>query len=111
MTLLTQPTAMSTLISFYRLTRPGGPGWKRIVQKADVLGEPLETSPIWFVPRGVACMLAGSLAVYRTLFATGYFFYGRQGLALFLAVVAIVSVAVLFKIWTGVTRLMAQEES
>ena len=75
-----------------------------------MLGEPLETSPIWFVPRGVACMLAGSLAVYSTLFATRYFFYGRQGLALFLTLVAVVSVAVLFKIWTGVTRLMAQEE-
>ena len=55
-------------------------------------------------------MLAGSLAVYSSLFATGYFFYGRRGLALFLALVAIASTAVLFRIWMGVTRLMAQEE-
>ena len=55
-------------------------------------------------------MLAGSLAVYSSLFATGYFLYGKQGLALFLALVAVASTVVLFKIWMGVTRFMAQEE-
>jgi SSS family solute:Na+ symporter len=110
-TFLTRPTAMSKLVSFYRLTRPGGPGWQKIVRKAQVLGDPLETSPIWFVPRGVACMLMGSLAVYCSLFATGYFLYGRKGLGLALAVVAAASVFFLFKTWTGVTRLMAREES
>ncbi len=33
-TLVTRPTEDSVLISFYRLTRPGGPGWSRIVAKA-----------------------------------------------------------------------------
>ena len=110
-TMVTRPTADSRLISFYRLTRPGGPGWRRIVNKSAVLGEPLPVSRIWFVPLGVACMLAGSLAVYASLFATGYWLYGRWGLALALLTVAIVCFVLVFKVWGRVTVLLAEEEA
>jgi len=110
-TFLTRPTATSTLTSFYRLTRPGGPGWHRIVKKAAVLGESIDAGGVWFVPRGVACMVAGSLAVYSSLFATGYWLYGRRGLAVMLGGVAVLFTLVVFKFWAQVSRLLKQEES
>jgi len=109
-TLVTRPTEDSSLISFYRLTRPGGPGWRRIVNQATALGEPLLTGRAWFVPQGVACMIAGSLAVYCSLFATGYWLYGRHGLALALAVISAICFVVVFKIWRRVSDLLRQEE-
>jgi hypothetical protein len=99
------------LIAFYRLTRPGGPGWRRIVAKAEVLGEPLTVSRIWFVPRGVICMLLGSLAVYASLFATGYWLYGRPVLAMGLIALAAVCLVAVFKIWGQVVELLRQEEA
>ena len=110
-TYMTRPTRDSSLISFYRLTRPGGPGWRRVVSKAKVLGEPLSDGHTWFLPQGIICMLAGSLAVYCSLFATGYWLYGRQGLALILGVVSAVCVAAVFKIWGRVSDLLRQEEN
>ena len=55
-------------------------------------------------------MLLGSLAVYSSLFATGYWFYGRSGLAIGLALLAAVCVLALFKVWGGVARLLRAEE-
>jgi Na+/proline symporter len=110
MTLVTRPTEESVLISFYRLTRPGGPGWSRIVAKAADLGESLSSGRMWFVPQGVACMIVGSLAVYSSLFATGYWLYGRYGLALTLIAVAAACFVAVFKIWGRVSDLLRQEE-
>lgn len=109
-TLVTRPTADSKLISFYRLTRPGGPGWRRIINRAAVLGEPLTSSRVWFVPQGVVCMIFGSLAVYSSLFATGYWLYGRYGLALGLVTVAAVCLVIVFRVWGRVSDLLRQEE-
>ena len=109
-TFLTRPTADSSLIAFYRLTRPGGPGWRRIVAKAQVLGKPLPVERMWFVPQGVACMLAGSLAVYCSLFATGYWLYGRRFLALGLAATAVLCAVAVFKIWERVVAILGEEE-
>jgi hypothetical protein len=109
-TLVTRPTDDSVLISFYRLTRPGGPGWRRIVARATVLGESISSGRMWFVPQGVVCMLVGSLAVYSSLFATGYWLYGRYGLALTLMAVAVASFVTVFKIWGRVSVLLRQEE-
>ena len=109
-TLVTRPTADSVLISFYRLTRPGGPGWRRIVGKAAGLGEPLSSSRMWFVPWGVACMILGSLTVYSSLFAVGYWLYGREGLALALVGVSAACLVAVFKIWRRVAILVRREE-
>jgi solute:Na+ symporter, SSS family len=102
-TLLTRPTDRATLRRFYRLARPGGPGWRRVAAEAAADGEPFpDPTADWTVPRGILAMLAGCFAVYSALFATGYWIYGRFALAVALSVVAIVSAGLLARIWASV---------
>jgi Na+/proline symporter len=87
---LTRPTDEETLRAFYRLTRPGGPGWRAVVERAAGDGETLDDGKTpWSVPGGLVCMLAGCLGVYAALFATGYWLYGEHPRALVLAAVAV----------------------
>lgn len=100
-TFLTRPTAEARLRSFYRTARPGGPGWRDVADRAAAAGEPLPTDPAddWTVPEGILAMVTGTLAVYAALFATGYWIYGRVGLAAVLTVVAAVAAVTLARIW------------
>jgi hypothetical protein len=50
-------------------------------------------------------MIAGSSAVYATLFATGHALYGRSGSALTFAVIAVTSTLILFRVWRRARRL------
>ena len=87
---LTRPTNEETLRGFYRLTRPGGPGWQAVVERAAGDGETLDDGKTpWNVPGGLVCMLAGCLGIYAALFATGYWLYGEHPRALVLAAVAV----------------------
>jgi Na+/proline symporter len=99
-TLLTKPTESKTLRSFYRLVQPGGPGWKKVIDKAKQEGELLEEAKqAWDVPTGILCMVLGCFAVYSALFAIGYWIYGRHTLANILTVIAVVSTYILTKAW------------
>jgi Na+/proline symporter len=101
-TLMTRPSDEETLREFYRVTRPGGPGWRVVVDRAARAGQPLEEGRVhWGVPRGLLCMLLASLAVFGALFATGYWLYGEGGAALTAAVVALISAGLLAKTWTA----------
>jgi len=87
---LTRPTDEHTLRAFYRLTRPGGPGWQAVVDRAASDGETLDDGKTpWSVPGGLVCGLAGCLGIYAALFATGYWLYGDYPQALVLAAVAV----------------------
>ncbi|KPK76590.1 MAG: Na+:solute symporter [Phycisphaerae bacterium SM23_30] len=100
-TLLTKPTAPEKLRSFYRLVRPGGPGWKAVLQRARADNDPIdESGKGWDVPMGILCMVFGCLAVYSALFATGYWIYARQTPAIILTATAAVSTVVLVKSWS-----------
>jgi len=99
-TLLTAPSDKKTLRSFYRLVKPGGPGWKKVVEKARKEGEPVEPKEeSWDVPQGILCMVLGCFGVYSALFAVGYWVYGKYALASLLSVVALVSGFFLMKMW------------
>jgi len=80
-TFMTKPDDDQKLIEFYKKTRPGGPGWKRIVNLPDFKNEK-GYNKTWAVPRGILCMLVGCLAIYSALFSTGYFIYGELYLGL-----------------------------
>jgi SSS family solute:Na+ symporter len=103
-TYLTRPTDPGTLRRFYRIARPGGPGWRSVAVRAAADGDPLPSDPAqdWTVPRGILAMTAGVLAVYSALFATGYWIYGRTAPALILTVVAVGSAVALARIWGSV---------
>jgi len=83
-TLLTRPTHRHTLVAFYRLVRPFGPGW-RDIRRETGLGPSPDSLPHAFLGWALGCAL-----VYAALFGAGSYLYGRvvQGtvyLAVFLA--------------------------
>ncbi|MGB1448840.1 MAG: sodium:solute symporter family protein [Flavobacteriaceae bacterium] len=83
-TLVTQPSDMSTLRSFVQKIQPGGPGWAKVrlgMTKEELQGP----TKGWNVPQGILCMLIGAFAIYGTLFSTGYFIYGQTNAGLLLA--------------------------
>ncbi len=99
-TLLTRPSETQTLRAFYRLVKPGGPGWRRVIEEAARDRDPVETpDPGWDLPAGILCMVTGCFAVYSALFATGYWIYGRHLPAAILSGVAVLSAVMLLNFW------------
>ncbi len=99
-TLLTRPTDEDRLRKFYRLVHPGGPGWKRIMEKEKAAGMlTAAAAQPWDVPVGILCMLVGCLAVWGTLFAVGYWIYGNYAPAAILTLVAAISGFILIRLW------------
>jgi Na+/proline symporter len=89
------PTSRERLISFYRKVRPSGPGWARI--RAEAAEEGAADTAVTGDHMGLAVLgwVAGCLTIWSSLFAIGYFLYGRTQLALVLTAVLIVSSGVL----------------
>jgi len=99
-TFITKPADEKTLRSFYRLARPGGPGWKAVLLRAESDNDPIsESGERWDLPAGILCMVFGCLAVYSALFATGFWIYANRVPAVILTITAIVSAALLVKAW------------
>jgi len=64
-TLLTEPVDEERLLAFYRLTRPGGPGWQPMRRKApDVMADRN-------IGSSLLCWLLGVVVVYSMLFGVG----------------------------------------
>ena len=99
-TFLTRPTDESKLRSFYKKTRPGGPGWTAVIDRAAAAGEPIATGESeWDVPAGLLAMLTGCFAVYSALFAVGHWIYGNYLLGAGLALVAAIASILLVRSW------------
>ena len=99
-TLLTRPADDETLRGFYRLVRPGGPGWDTVLKKAQADNDPIDqTATKGDLPRGILCMVAGCLAVYSTIFATGYYMYGQVLYGVIFTVIGVIGIAFLVSIW------------
>ena len=99
-TFLTRPETTETLRSFYRLTRPGGPGWAKVVREAeadgDMIDEENEGKP-WEMPIQILLVFIGCAVIYSSLFSIGSFLYGNILTASVLLIVAIVGTVFLFK--------------
>jgi Na+/proline symporter len=99
-TFVTRPSDEGTLRNFYNLVHPGGPGWQRVIKKAEMDGHAIrDGGQAWEVPMGILCMLFGCFAVYGALFATGYWIYGKQTPAIILSFVVLIAVTFLFRFW------------
>jgi hypothetical protein len=100
-TFLTQPNSEETLRNFYRKIRPGGPGWKAVVDRAQKEGLELvkEKDIKWDVPTGILCMILGSMAIYSTLFAIGNLLYGKVVITLIFSGIAVLSTFILTRLW------------
>lgn len=100
-TFLTKPIDESTLRGFYQKIKPGGPGWRHVVDRARNEGVELvkEQDLRWDVPTGIVCMLAGSVAIYSILFTIGNLLYGEMLPAAFFILSGLLSAYVLFRAW------------
>ena len=95
-TFMTKPDDDETLVKFYKKTKPGGPGWKRIKDLAKLSES--ENNSEWIVPRGILCMILGCFAIYSALFSTGYFIYGEITSGIIFLITTIVFSYILFYI-------------
>jgi Na+/proline symporter len=92
----------ATLRRFYGRVRPGGPGWRGVVERAHADGELLDCSTDWNLPLELTFAAAGCVAIYGTLFATGYVLYGRWAAFGTAAALAVVAAAVMQRTWRHV---------
>jgi SSS family solute:Na+ symporter len=99
-TFVTKPETQETLRSFYRLTRPGGPGWAKVIREAeadgDMINEENEGVP-WEMPIQILLVFIGCVVVYSSLFSIGSYLYGNMMTGSLLLIVAIVGTVFLFK--------------
>jgi len=99
-TFLTRPTDAGVLRNFYRLVRPGGTGWNKILKDAADAGEPIEdTATKGDLPRGILCMILGCMAVYSAVFASGYYLYGQITSGIICTVLAVAGTIGIVKLW------------
>jgi len=109
-TYFTPKTDAKTLINFYRLIKPGGPGWKQVVDQIDSSVSGTEEYPsAWKVPLELLATVLGCFTVFGTLFATGYWIYGKYLWAGVLTLVATIGVFLLFRIWRTLRTDMLDE--
>ena len=94
---MTTPTDRPTLVAFYKLVRPAGPGWASVRAEAGVVASP-DSLPLQML--GWMC---GCAFIYSGLFGVGSLLYGRTSLAVFWISVFVVSGVALLrlmpKIW------------
>jgi solute:Na+ symporter, SSS family len=91
-TMLTEPADRASLVRFYELTRPAGPGWNTIRTEASL--PPSSDS----IPQMLLGWTAGVMFVYAGLFGTGSFIYGRTVPGVAWLVVFIASGIVLYQV-------------
>jgi solute:Na+ symporter, SSS family len=75
-TFLTKPADRETLINFFRIVRPAGPGWKPVRAAAGVGPSPDSLA------HSVLGWFTGCLFVYSGLFGTGSFLTGKNGMGI-----------------------------
>jgi SSS family solute:Na+ symporter len=101
-TYATRPVDRATLVAFYRLVRPAGPGWRAIRAEAGVGPSPDS------LPQALLGWVLGCVFVYAALFGTGSVLYGKTAQAVVWIVLFVVSGAGLARL---VPRLWATRES
>lgn len=100
-TYIARPTSKEKLREFYKLTKPGGPGWKKVTEEARRDNDPIDEDATGSreLPLGLLCMAIGCFAIYGTLFATGFWIYGKFIQAGISTAIAICAVIFLVKSW------------
>jgi solute:Na+ symporter, SSS family len=89
---LSPPTDRSTLVSFYKLVRPAGAGWRSVRAEAGVGASPDS------LPQALLGWMLGCAFVYAALFGVGSALYGRTAQGLVWGVVFVVSGVGLWRI-------------
>ena len=100
-TFVTKPESKNVLRDFYKKIQPGGPGWKRVVDQAEMENVKIvsNSDQNWSVPSGIKAMLLGCVMIYSIMFATGYWIYSEFTYAIPTTFIAIFSGYFLYKAW------------
>lgn len=93
-TLFTRPEKDVILLSFYQKVRPAAFGWKNLLDRY-----PNEKQEQGQLPMEIGLMLVGSVMVYATLFAVGFWIYGNVVSASLATVIAIIGGVIILKSW------------
>ncbi|MBU8892895.1 MAG: Na+:solute symporter [Bacteroidales bacterium] len=99
-TMVTKPENKTVLRSFYKLTNPGGPGWKKVISDAAKDGEIINEKDLgkpWEMPIQVLLVFIGCIVIYSSLFAIGNFVYGEILYGFILLTIASIGTYFLFK--------------
>ncbi|MFW5657415.1 MAG: sodium:solute symporter family protein [Mariniphaga sp.] len=104
--LATKPEKPEVLENFYKITQPGGPGWKKVVHNARTEGRELENIPgkKWDMPVQIALVFIGCLVIYGSLFTIGSFVYGNMITGILLGGMVAVGTYVLFRLFERLQR-------
>jgi Na+/proline symporter len=100
-TYVTKPERMETLYEFFRLTHPGGPGWKKVVQHAEAAGKninEMEAGKKWEMPQQLLMVFIGIVVIYGSLFSIGSFVYGNMLTGVITAAIAVVGTVIMFRL-------------
>lgn len=92
-TLFTRPTDSATLQNFYQRIHPSGPGWQPVA--ASLPSDTAVTQDPHLTIR-IAAVFIGAIAIYCTLFATGFYLYGNLTATLISAAIALAGMAFLW---------------
>lgn len=99
---LAPPTDRGTLLSFYKLVRPAGPGWESIRREAGLPASPDS------LPQSLLGWVLGCAFIYAGLFGTGSALYGRTPQAIMWLAVFVVSGLALLRL---VPRMWGRTEA
>lgn len=98
-TYATKPERMETLYEFFKLTHPGGPGWKKVIQHAEKNGiniNEMEAGKKWEMPQQLLMVFIGIIVIYGSLFAIGSFVYGNILTGIITSIIAAVGTVFMF---------------
>ena len=103
-TFLTRPESIDTLINFYKITRPGGPGWRKVVNEAHSRGITFgDEGKKWEMPLQILCVFIGTIVIYSALFSIGSFVYGKPLSGIILAASAALGTWFMFKSFSRIS--------
>ena len=99
-TLITKPEKKEVLRAFYKLTIPGGPGWKKVVDAAIADGDPCDDGHgvTWQMPKQILLVFIGCIIIYTSLFGIGGLVYGNIILGVGLLTLSSICAYLLFRI-------------
>ena len=104
-TFVTRPTAMSTLVNFYKKVHPGKSGWAPVIEtglaEGDLQQEEIKTGEFALK---LSAMFVAVFLVYAILFGTGYLLYGNTTNFLICLAVAISTGMYLISVWNRITK-------
>ncbi len=96
-----KPEAKETLRKFYQKTKPGGPGWRRVIEEARADGESItDDNEKWEMPSQILMVFVGCVAIYCCLFSIGAIIYANYTVGIILGVIAAVATYLLFKLFS-----------